>query len=123
MKIIKEQNLPIKESETPNRKIILFDERRNPNSLSNIAFMLSERLRNEKFPFLKNTGYEDAKQAVRYVVNSAPFTSEGIAKALNDSGLGYRNWRPMKSDPGSSAPKITAEDHLGNKYYMVVKEQ
>ena len=99
-------------------KIVLTDDRRTPYSLSNIAFGFSEYLRKTKFPHISNIGHADAAKAVKEVISNSPRNAQQIARNLNNSGLGYTNWKGVEDS--SSRAVLEVVDYYGNKYRLIV---
>jgi hypothetical protein len=97
----------------PKAKISLTSGDGIPNSLSNIAFSLSDDNLKKNFPNIKRGGFEGQQEAVAEIIARAPATAQGLADELNNSNIGYKNWKPVSEDEKS----ITIEqvDTLGNK--------
>ena len=99
--------------------VTLCNQHNIPESLANISFSFSEKMRKEKFPFIENTGYEDMCQAVVYTLYNAlkeAEDSETVAKYLNDSDLGYTNWKSVKDN--KCLIHIEAKDSNDNTYIL-----
>lgn len=99
-------------------KLQMYNDRRTPYSLSNAAFGFTEKMRQSKFPHIKNTGYQDSAQAFREIVEGAKPTGKGICDALNTSGIGYRNWKVTSESDDKIV--IQASDTLGNKTNLAI---
>jgi len=90
-------------------------------ALSSFGFNLSDNMREAKFPQLENTGSKDMASAVEIVITGAEDNGKSVAKALNDSGLGYNNWK-VKSDDGKKI-EITSTDSSDNTYSIILTKR
>ena len=93
---------------------------RIPMALSNYAFGLTQKVREDKFPFLDNVGITDQTNALKYVIASSMSKgANAVAKALNESKLGAKSWTVVDKNP----IKLEYTDPYGNKHQMVIKKK
>jgi len=60
--------------------------------------------------------YDDARIAAKDTILEAGLDAQAIARALNRSGLGYKNWRVVSEHP----IKLEVVDRCQNVYWLVV---
>lgn len=90
-------------------------------AMSNFAFNLSEQMREDKFPQLENTGARSKELAMDIVLMGAQDNGKSVADTLNNSGIGYRNWK-VESDNGSVI-EIKSIDSSGNVYSIILTKK
>lgn len=91
---------------------------RTPQSLSNFTFGFSERMRQTKFPHIKNTGSQDSIKALKEIIAGASWSAQGVCDAINKSGIGETNWKVVSDT--KDVIKIQCKDYNGNSYTMVI---
>jgi len=93
-----------------------------PMAVTNHTFALTEKLRREKYPFLKNIGTEDQRRAFDYVVgNSVGGGAKKVAEALNRSGLGETNWKA--ADRTDGILELRSTDPWKNEHRLIIRKK
>ena len=116
----KEQALKKIDDFTKNYKIRSFTSDNIAYSIENHTFRLSEKLRQEKFPWLDGIGRKDQANSIKYVIaDSVSGGAKEVAKKLNESGLGSR-WEAVREWP---VLKLKATDGLGNAHYVTISKK
>lgn len=91
---------------------------RIPEVLSNHTFSFSEEKRKKSFPFLENTGTDDQEKAIKYVfANAISGGMKEVAKKLNESNLGYQNWKAVSDN------EIESTDSMGNTFVISITKK
>lgn len=91
---------------------------RIPEALSNHTFSFSEEKRKKSFPFLENTGEDDQEKAIKYVfANAISGGMKEVAKKLNESNLGYQNWKAVSDN------EIESTDSMGNTFVISITKK
>ena len=98
--------------------VIAYNGNNIPESLSNFAFGFTERMRQTKFPHIKNTGNQDSIRALKEIISKSNWSAQGVCDALNQSRIGETNWRVVSET--NDIIKIQCTDYNGNKSTMVV---
>lgn len=84
-----------------------------PESLSNMCFGLSESIRQKKYSHVAdNIGYKDQTKVINYIISQSDYSADGIARALNQSGVTWTNWKASKDTDDMIVVECT--DRLGN---------
>ena len=93
-----------------------------PMAVTNHTYALTEKLRREKYPFLKNTGTDDQRRAFDYVVgNSVSGGANKVADALNKSGLGETNWKAVSRTDGII--ELRSTDPWKNEHRLIIRKK